>query len=146
MKLEKLLNHGEVLTKMADYEFTLPCYIKSGKKNIAINLNWYRNAHHRLSNNIKIKFKGLIADQVQGLDPISCKVSIKFVYYASRNNSPDLDNFTSVSKKFFQDALVDLGFLPDDNINYIVKTIEEYGGICRDNPRVMAYVREIENN
>jgi len=128
---------------MADYEFKLPCYIKSGKKNIPISLSWYRNAHFRQSNDIKRKFKELIRDQIESLDPISGPISIKFVYYAARNNSPDLDNFTSVSKKFFQDALVELGFIYDDNVTYITKTSEEYGGIDRTDPRVMAYVREI---
>ena len=128
---------------MADYEFKLPCYIQSGKKKIPISLTWYRNAHFRQSNNIKRKFKELIKEQVEILDPIKGPISVKFVYYAARNNSPDLDNFTSVSKKFFQDALVELGFIDDDNVTYITKTTEEYGGIDRDNPRVEAYVRRI---
>ena len=129
---------------MADYKFTLPSYIKHGKKNIPINLNWYRNAHHRESNDIKKKFKELIADQINKLDPIQGPIYIKFIYYAARNNSPDLDNFTSVSKKFFQDALVECGFIPEDNVNYIISTSESYGGIDRDNPRVVAFVSEYE--
>jgi Holliday junction resolvase RusA-like endonuclease len=128
---------------MADYEFELPCYIQSGKKKIPISLTWYRNAHFRQSNNIKRKFKELVKGQIESFDPIGGPISIKFVYYAARNNSPDLDNFTSVSKKFFQDAIVELGFIDDDNVKYITKTSEEYGGIDRDNPRVMAYVRRI---
>ncbi len=126
---------------MADYEFTLPSYIKLGKKNIPINLNWYRNAHHQQSNLIKRKFKAEVKKQVEAFDPIEGPISINFIYYAARNNSPDLDNFTSVAKKFFQDAIVELGFLPDDNVNYIISTTEIYGGIDRDNPRVMAYIK-----
>ena len=129
---------------MADYHFTLPVYIKSGKKNIPINLNWYRNAHYILSNKVKAKFKDVIAPQFTGLPVIQSKIHIKFVYYAARDNSPDLDNFTSVSKKFFQDAMVELGLIEDDNINYIVSTSEYYGGIDRKNPRVEAYITLIE--
>lgn len=129
---------------MSDYKFELPCYIKHGKKNHPINLNWYRNAHHQVSNKVKVKFKELIAPQFDGLPKIEGKVHIKFVYYAARNNSPDLDNFTSVSKKFFQDAMVELGLIEDDNINFVVSTSEYYGGIDRINPRVMAYVSMVD--
>ena len=66
------------------------------------------------------------------------------MYYAARDNSPDLDNFTSVSKKFFQDAMVELGLIHDDNINHIISTSEYYGGIDRKNPRVMAYITIVE--
>lgn len=125
---------------MSDYHFTLPCYIKRGSKNIAINLNWYRTAHYQTSNDIKIKFKNFIKPQFEGLDPIVGKIRIKFVYYAARNNSPDLDNFTSVSKKFFQDACVELGLIEEDNINYIASTSEYYGGIDKENPRVEAFI------
>lgn len=129
---------------MSDYKFTLPCYIKHGKKNHPINLNWYRNAHHQVSNKVKIRFKQLIAPQFEGLPKIESKIHIKFVYFAARNNSPDLDNFTSVSKKFFQDSMVELGLIDDDNIHYIISTSEYYGGIDKDNPRVEAYVSVID--
>lgn len=129
---------------MADYKFILPCYIKSGKKNIPISLSWYRNAHFRQSNNIKRKFKDLIKDQIEAFDPIEGKISIKFVYYAARNNSPDLDNFTSVSKKFFQDAIAELGLIPDDNVSYITSTSEYYGGLDRENPRVEAFIKQLD--
>lgn len=129
---------------MADHKFILPCYIKSGKKNIPISLSWYRNAHYRQSNDIKRKFKESIKGQIESLDPIIGPISIKFIYYAARNNSPDLDNFTSVSKKFFQDAIVELGLIVDDNVNCITSTSECYGGLDRDKPRVEAYIKELD--
>lgn len=129
---------------MSDYHFTLPCYIKQGKKNIPISLNWYRNAHYQTSNNIKIKFKKFIAPQFEGLEKIEGKIRIKFVYYAARNNSPDLDNFTSISKKFFQDAAVELGLIEEDSVNYITSTSEYYGGIDKENPRVEAFITIID--
>ena len=129
-----------------ELKFILPCYIPQGKKNIPINLGWYRNAHYQTSNNIKRKFKEHIAPQFDGLEPITGQVSIHFTYYAARNNSPDLDNFTSVAKKFFQDAMVELGLIPDDNINYIVETSESYGGIDRERPRVEAIITKPKTN
>jgi Holliday junction resolvase RusA-like endonuclease len=140
-----LLQTGGCHTKMG-LKFILPCYIPQGKKNVPINLNWYRNAHYQTSNNIKRKFKEHIAPQFKGLEAITAQISIHFTYYAARNNSPDLDNFTSVSKKFFQDAMVELGLIADDNVNYIVATSESYGGLDRDNPRVEAEITITENN
>lgn len=128
---------------MSDYNFTLPCYVKHGKKNHPINLNWYRNAHHQVSNKVKIKFKELIAPQFVDLPVIKTKIHIKFVYYAARNNTPDLDNFTSVSKKFFQDSMVELGLIEDDNVNHITSTSEYYGGVDKKNPRVDVYINLI---
>lgn len=125
---------------MKELKFELPCYIKSGKKNISLSLNWYRNAHYMQSNNMKKKFKSIIAPQFSNINPVNGQISIKFIYYAARNNSPDLDNFTSVVKKFFQDALVELGIIPEDNVNYIISTSEFYGGIDKENPRVEAFI------
>ena len=111
-----------------ELKFILPCYIKQGKKNV------------------KRKFKEHIAPQFDKLEPIKTQVSIHFTYYAARNNSPDLDNFTSVSKKFFQDAMVELGLIADDNVHYIVATSESYGGLDRENPRVEALVKRLKTN
>jgi len=129
---------------MADYKFTLPCYVKYKGKKISINLNWYRNCHYYQSNKVKAAFKEVIKSQFKGLPTIQTKIKIKFVYYAARNNNPDLDNFTSVSKKFFQDAMVELGFIEDDNVNCIVSTSEYYGGVDKINPRVEAFITLVE--
>lgn len=125
---------------MSDYHFILPCYVKDRGNNVGISLNWYRNAHYQVSNRIKVEFKRLIKDQFDGLDEIQSEIRIKFVYYAAKNNSPDLDNFTSVVKKFFQDACVELGLIKDDNVNFITSTSEYYGGVDRESPRVEAFI------
>jgi hypothetical protein len=91
---------------------------------------------------MKKKFKVIIAPQLENIDPIEGQISIKFVYYAARNNHPDLDNFTSVVKKFFQDAIVELGIIPEDNVDYIISTSEFYGGIDKENPRVEAFIKK----
>lgn len=125
------------------YRFELPLYgvIKKG----AINVNWYRNAHHRESNNAKIKFKQMIQDQLDQFDEIKTPIKIKYTYYKKINNTPDLDNFVGTVKKFFQDALVESGLIEDDNINFIVESSEKYGGLDRLNPRVDAEIIELNN-
>lgn len=132
---------------MSYYEFELPIYgmIKKTKSNAntAITFNWCRNAKCWTYDAAKKKFKAHMESQIKQFDPIDSKIKIKYVYYAQRRGT-DLDNFVSVAKKFFQDALSEYGFIPDDNTNYIVKSSEEYGGIDRANPRVMAYITIIE--
>lgn len=119
------------------YKFTLPIY---GVAKDGLSVNWYRNAHYRISNNAKKKFKKLISEQIDKFEPIEGKVKIRYTYYAKHNNSPDLDNFVGTVKKFFQDAIVENGLLPDDNVNYIVANSERYGGVDKENPRVEAEI------
>ena len=123
------------------YKFTLPLYGVTKKGAIA--MNWYRNAHHQSSNAAKKKFKKLIQEQLDQFDTIQTPIKIKYTYYAQRNNSPDLDNFVAVVRKFFQDALVESGLIEDDNVNFIIANSESYGGIDKDNPRVEAEVVEV---
>lgn len=125
------------------YRFVLPIYgvfkTKKGKGNTSISVNWYCNAHYRIKSNAKKKFKEMIKDQIYIHAPIKGKIKINYTYYAKRNGS-DLDNFVGTVKKFFQDAIVELGLIPDDNVNIIVSNSERYGGVDKDNPRVEAVI------
>ena len=98
------------------YRFTLPLYGVTPKS--AITVNWYRNAHHQVSNKAKKKFKLLIQEH--------------------------LDNFIGTVKKFFQDALVESGLLVDDNVSFITSNSEYYGGIDKDHPRVEAVITKLD--
>ena len=134
---------------MSDYNFTAPIYgvIKQTKhnKNAAITLNWYCNAHRYTRNNAKKKFKQMMSEQINALDPICSGVKLKvhYTYYAKRNGT-DLDNFVCIVRKFFQDAISELGFIPDDNTNVIIKNSESYGGIDSDNPRIEIRITEVD--
>lgn len=133
--------------KMSDYTFELPIYgmIKQTKsnRNSAMTFNWCRAAKCWTYDAAKKKFKKHMEPQIKQFEPIDLKIRIKYVYYAKRKGT-DLDNFVSVVKKFFQDSLSEHGFIPDDNTNYIIKSSEEYGGIDKENPRVMAYVSIVD--
>ena len=123
---------------MSDYRFTLPLYGVADDS--AIHVNWYRNAHYHKSNKAKKKFKCMILEQLNCLDPIKGRIQIRYTYYAKINNGPDLDNFVGTVKKFFQDALVESGLIEDDNVNIIVGNSERYGGVDREHPRVEAVI------
>ncbi len=127
------------------YKFTLPTYItfklKTKKdRKVSISLNWFRHAHHRDYTKAKNLYCEIMAEQINQFDalPSDAKVKVKYVFYAARNDSPDLDNFVGAAKKFFQDALVKNGFIEDDNVNFIIANSESYGGIDRHNPRIEA--------
>jgi Holliday junction resolvase RusA-like endonuclease len=128
---------GEVMS----YKFTLPLYGVTKKG--AISMNWYRNAHYQSTNSAKKKFKKLIKSQLNQFDEIQTPIKVKYTYYAQRNNNPDLDNFTAIVRKFFQDALVEHGLIEDDNVKFIIANSDSYGGIDKDNPRVEAEVIEV---
>lgn len=123
------------------YRFTLPIYGVAGGKSAykALNLNWYTSVHYRTRGSAKKKFTNMMREQIEGHDPIKGEIKISYTYYAKRNGT-DLDNFIGVVKKFFQDAIVELGLIPDDNVTVIVQNSERYGGVDKDNPRVEAVI------
>lgn len=128
---------------MSDFFFTLPIYgvIKKTKnnKNLAITFNWGRCAHFRTYSKAKKDFKSMISNQLNSIDKIEGKLIISYTYFAKRNGT-DMDNFVSVSKKFFQDALVESGLIGDDNTNYIIESREKFGGIDKESPRIEARI------
>jgi|TARA_B110000261_G_scaffold37581_1_gene43771 Holliday junction resolvase RusA-like endonuclease len=55
----------------------------------------------------------------------------------------DLGNVLSVHQKYFEDALVELGCIPDDDYKHIVRTTFVFGKKDKDNPRVIIKVKEL---
>lgn len=132
---------------MSDYHFVLPLYgiAKPTKtsKNPALSVNWYRNAYYRDSNNAKKEFKQMLINQLKHFDPIEGQIKINYVYWSKSSRLSDIDNFVGTVKKFFQDALVESGLLPDDNFKIIIGSSESYGGVDKESPRVDAYITVI---
>jgi len=129
---------------MADYKFILPIYgiIKPTRKvkNPALSLNWYRNAHYRANNQAKKAFKKHMQAQINKFDAIEGKISIHYKYYAKRQGT-DLENFVTVVKKYFQDALSESGIIKDDNCSVIVENREKYMGVDKEDPRVECFIK-----
>ena len=134
---------------MSDYMFTLPLSVilpRKTKKDrkVSINLNWFRHAHHRDYDKAKVIYAELVKEQLTSVDGPIGKIHIQYDYYAAMNNSPDLDNFVGAAKKFFQDAMVKHGFIPEDNVNVIVSSSDAYKGIDRKNPRIEARITVLD--
>jgi len=121
----------------------LPYFLTLGRKRYSCNLNQYRNSHYRLTNAMKKKFKDEIAEEILKLPEGLDRIKIHYKIYYENARKFDLDNVVAIVSKFAQDALVELGRLPDDNYEHIVQITGTFGGIDRDNPRVEMRIKEI---
>ena len=74
-------------------------------------------------------------EQIEQL-PVFNKVSIIYTVFFGSLRKTDISNVCCVIDKYFCDALVELGKLPDDSYIYIKEVIYRYGGVDKDNPRV----------
>lgn len=108
---------------------------QSKTKKFHLNLNVYRNSHYLVLNTVKKNYKAIISDQIAYMQPLN-KVYIKYTLYPKTKRLCDLSNIISIHKKFFEDALVELGKLPDDNYEHIIGSSEFFGCVDKDNPRV----------
>lgn len=102
-------------------------------KNYSLNLNVYRNLHYIINNNLKKEFKDIVWPQLVWI-VYDTQLTVNYKLYWRRIS--DLDNWQAVITKYFQDALVDAGCIPDDNFNYI--RMNTYEAVEQDkvNPRM----------
>lgn len=108
----------------------------------SVNLNQYRNTHYQTLNNMKRKYKELLAPQINLLPNFS-KIRLVINIYAADNRKFDIGNLGSVHEKFFLDALVELGKLPDDTYEYCPETHTFFMGIDKQCPRVEIIIEEL---
>lgn len=107
-----------------------------------LNLNQYRNTHFRTLNTVKINYKLAMESQI-ATGPSYKRVACIYTVYPANRRSFDLGNVCCIHQKFFEDALVELGKLPDDNIDYIPLVIYQFGKIDSEKPRVEVEVIEL---
>ena len=105
------------------------------RKKFILNLNQYRNTHFRVLNYAKQLYKDWMKPQIIKSKKKD-KIIIVYKVYANSNRHYDVGNVCCVHEKFFEDAFVELGKLPDDNKDYIPLVIYMRGGVDKDNPRV----------
>lgn len=109
---------------------------KAGKlREFNLNLNAYRNAYFRTLNESKHKYKMFIVDQLQD-KPRFEKIAIMYKVFKGDARRYDIGNIISIHQKYFEDAMVECGKLPDDKASNIPMVLYTDGGIDRDNPRV----------
>jgi hypothetical protein len=64
------------------------------------------------------------------------KIAIQYKVFKGDKRRFDIGNVTSIHQKFFEDAIVELGKLPDDRHENLPLTFDSFGGISTDRPRV----------
>ena len=115
-----------------------PLYIEMWVKKIRkfyINLNRVKAMHYIQYNNLKKKYKEVMKDQIEVL-PKYDKIKMILTYYHPTKRLSDLDNQLVVQSKFFQDALVELWKIEDDNYEYIKEVTYKYWWYDKNNWRV----------
>jgi hypothetical protein len=118
-------------------KITLPIYYTQEfktkpNKNILVGMNWYRNAHHNVSNKVKSYYHGLVKRLV-GNSKFTT-ISPQYTIYVSRKNT-DGHNIRAVIEKFFLDGLVECGAIKDDSIDFVLGDSSVYLQ-DKDNPRI----------
>lgn len=120
-----------------------PLKVKQSKEKMFIlNLNNYRNAHYMTLNKVKVEYKEAVREQVEKL-PIYNKVMIHYEVYPKTQRRTDIGNVVAIHKKFFEDALVELGRIPDDSFDHVIGSSESFGCVDNTNPRVEIQIIEV---
>lgn len=127
---------------------SMPLHITTGKVKIKknyINLNQYRNWHYQVNNNIKIAYKEIAEVKLKelGIDSFKNRIRLTFTLWKRDKRRGDRANPLSIHEKFFCDALVECGAMPDDNDDFIESTHYYTGGIDKENPRVDVLIEEL---
>ena len=111
-------------------------------KRVSLNMNTYRNLHHRTSNDAKKAYTELVREQLIDLD-IQTPVEITYKVYKASNRRLDKMNVISVVSKFLLDAITEYGCWEDDNDIYVKTETILPTELDRVNPRVEVIIKEI---
>ena len=104
-----------------------------------LNMNEYRNAPYHELSDMKIKFAEAVQDQIAPLPQFDW-VEFDYILFPGSAREIDTNNVCSIVDKFFCDAFVKAGKLPDDNYKYLRKSIFRFGEIDRNNARVELHI------
>lgn len=124
-----------------------PLYIDIERKTMKdkryyINMNTYRNLHHRVNSQLKKMYKEAIREQLEG---VIIDTPCEIVYRVIKPTKRRLDkmNVISVTSKYLLDAITELGCWEDDSDEFVkTETIlpTEYD---KNNGRVEILIKSI---
>jgi len=112
-------------------------------KRIALNMNTYRNLHHRISNDAKKAYSEALREQLEGLS-IQTPVEVTYKVYKGSKRRLDKMNVISVVSKFLLDSITEYGCWEDDSDDYIKKETILPTELDRVRPRVEIIITEIQ--
>ena len=142
------LLHLKTLKMPSELKLELPIYYTQEfktkpAKTFLVGLNWERNAHYFIKNEVKKYYHSLIAKQVPTIDkPLTTfKVHTKLYY---KNPSSDGRNIVPMIEKYLLDGLQECNILTNDNVKYDIGGSWEVAGKDKNNPRCEITVKGIE--
>jgi hypothetical protein len=106
-----------------------------------LNLNVYRNTHHMTLNQAKIAYKGIVWQAILDAKiPVTSLPAPPFIFhytvFPANRRAFDIGNVLPIVQKFTDDALIELGLIPDDNYKIIRENVHLFGAVDKENPRV----------
>lgn len=107
-----------------------------------MSLSNYRNQHHRSNAGAKRFYSTLMEPQVKSLRKFLGPVVLTLTMYPPSKRRYDLDNWGSVTAKFFQDCLVEHGKIVDDDSLHIVQLVFVPGTVDPKHPRITIDIQE----
>ena len=143
----------ETIKDVFEYiHLTIPCYYTQcfktkTDKTFLVGMNWYRNAHHHIKNEVKTWFTNELLSQLKACNakPIKGKYEVAFNYYY-KNPSSDLMNVCGLASKHANDAFEKYGLIENDNVKHCVRECAYVAGQDKENPRVEIFVRAIKED
>ena len=101
-----------------------------------LNLNAFtqiaKNPHQR--NQVKQNYQELINPILDHV-PVTCgQISIKYTLFVGTKRKCDISNVCAIVDKYFCDAMVEKGIIPDDDYKHIVQVTYVFGGYEKGNP------------
>jgi len=119
---------------MKEFTIKMPIHVELGKtkkKKYYLNLNIMRNQVGHVINNTKKEYKRI----AYGTLPTNVyyeNYSLIYELFLPNRLKRDVSNVCSVIDKFFNDALVELGIVPEDNYHYLRQITYKLGGYDED--------------
>lgn len=102
---------------------------KTTKGKVIFNLNTYRNMFSLKNNKAKHMFKDIIKKKVLPLTFGKGPFLLEYTYYHGNRRKIDVANPCSILDKFACDAFTEIGYWPDDNIDFVKEVRYKWGGI-----------------
>ena len=129
------------------WELESPIYVMLPRKRTDdvkhyLNLNVYRNTNFYTLNEAKVIYKESMLPLLNTLPKLN-HISITYTLYTGSKRKCDIANICCVVDKFFCDALVEAGRIPDDNYDFISNITYAYGSVSANNPHVKITIKEI---
>ena len=104
----------------------------------------YRGNGHFTRSKMVHEMKEFFRDYICGIPPIDPKnfpLEIELQIHCPKGKGDfDVDNMSGIYTKTIHDCLVDCGLIPDDNINYIMKTESQYLPVKTDEERKLVII------